>query len=157
MKKTNMMEGAPSSGNGSSRNGDDGDDTSVGGGSHAGGVAVVNDVNRDQTEAIANRENKILFGMRLIVMAVLVCSTCLLAYFVHDYLKTTEVDEFHKEFESDAAKILQSVGSSLDLTLGSVDALTVAMVSHAKATNQSWPFVSKSHVKAHVCCAVGAP
>lgn len=100
------------------------------------------DVNREQSEAIAKRETKFLFGMRLVVMAVLICSTCLLAYFVHKYLSTEEENEFHDKFESDAGKVLQAVGTSLDLTLGSVDALTVAMVSHAKATNQSWPFVS---------------
>ena len=98
--------------------------------------------NRGETEAIAKRETKILFGMRLVVMTVLICSTCLLAYFVHDYLRDTEREDFESEFDSSAQKILQSVGTSLDLTLGSVDALTVAMVSHAKATNQSWPFVS---------------
>ena len=92
-----------------------------------------------QAEAIAKRETKIVCGMRLLVLAVLVVSTALLAFFVHDYLDTAEKEEFVEEFESDATKVMQSIGLRLDLTLGSIDAMAVSAISYAKDTNQTWP------------------
>ena len=47
---------------------------------------VMEQVEKGKTEAIAKRETKIVFGMRVFVMGVLVASTVMLAYFVHHYL-----------------------------------------------------------------------
>lgn len=102
----------------------------------------VEQAEKGKAEAIANRETKVVFGMRVLVLLVLVACTVLLSYFVHDYLSTAEIDEFHEEFVSDATKVLQTFGLSLDQTLGALDAFAVATVSHARDTNQSWPFVT---------------
>ena len=97
---------------------------------------------REQSEAIAKRETRIVTGLRFVVLTVLVTSTILLAWTVHSYLSNAEQDKFHGEFESDATKVLRSIGITLDQTLGAVDAMEVSIVSHAKATNQSYPFVT---------------
>lgn len=80
--------------------------------------------------------------LRFLVLAVLVASTVLLALIVHRYLSNTEEEEFESEFQSDATKVFRSIGITLDQTLGAVDAMEVSMVSLAKTTNQSWPFVT---------------
>ena len=93
----------------------------------------------EQAEAIAKRETNIVCGMRLVVLLVLLASAFLLAFFVYHYLKSDEQNEFQEDFFADANKVLHSIGTSLDLTLGAVDALAVSMVSYAKNTNQTWP------------------
>lgn len=95
-----------------------------------------------KVEAIVKRETRVVRGMRLVVLLVLVASSVLLAIFVHSYLKTTEENAFRDEFHSDADKVLDSMSSTLKQTLGSVDALSVSMVSYAKASNATWPFVT---------------
>jgi hypothetical protein len=101
-----------------------------------------NGTTREEAEAIAKRETRVVCGLRLIVLTVLMVSTVLLAIFVHSYLSGAEQDEFHEEFESDATKVLVSIGLGIDLSLGAVDAMAVSIVSHAKTTNQTWPFVT---------------
>ena len=96
----------------------------------------------DNVEAIAKRETRVVCGLRLVVLSVLVASTILLAFGVYRYLDDAEQDAFRKEFHADATKVLQAMGARLDETLGAVDALAVSMTSHARATNQSWPFVT---------------
>lgn len=95
-----------------------------------------------KTEAIAKRETRIVCGMRLIVLLVLVASTAFLAIFVHSYLRDAEQEEFRREFTSEAKKVLESIGATIEHTLGSVDALAVAMVTYAQAANETWPCVT---------------
>lgn len=106
------------------------------------GAGKLDDNNVDEVEAIAKRETRVVCGLRLVVLTVLVASTILLAFGVHRYLDEAEQEAFHKEFHADATKVLQAMGARLDETLGAVDALAVSMTSHARATNQTWPFVT---------------
>ena len=103
---------------------------------------VTSDVHKEKAEAIAKRESNIVFGMRLVVFIVLIASTTALAIRVHKYLDNVERDEFREEFDSAATKVFQSMGTSIDLTLGAIDALAVSFISFARATNQTWPFVT---------------
>lgn len=93
----------------------------------------------DHVDAIAKRETRIVCGMRLLMVTILVVSTVLLSFYTHEYLDKTEKEAFVDEFESQANKVLQSIGSSLDLTLGTVDAMAVSMISYARDTDQKWP------------------
>ena len=97
---------------------------------------------QEKVEALSRRETRVVLFLRLLVLSVLIFSTIVLAYVVHDYLKTTEEEKFQDEFDSAANKVLTSIGSNLDLTLGAIDALAVSFLSYARATNQSWPFVT---------------
>jgi hypothetical protein len=98
----------------------------------------------EKAEAIAKRETRIVHLMRLLMFALLIVCTCLMAYFVHDYLRNAETESFEDDFTSEANKVLESIGSSVDLTLGAVDAMVVSMISYARDTNQNWP-VSPRH------------
>jgi hypothetical protein len=40
------------------------------------------------------------------------------------------------------SKILQTAGNTIDSVLGEFDSVAVSLVSHARASNQTWPFVT---------------
>lgn len=97
---------------------------------------------KERVEALSKRETRVVLTLRILVIAVLLASTGVMAWSVHNYLQTAEQDEFREEFSSAADKVLTSMGGNLDLTLGAIDAMTVSFVSYARDNNQSWPFVT---------------
>jgi hypothetical protein len=87
-------------------------------------------------------ETKLVNRYRVIVMVVLLVSTIGVAFGVYLYISQTEVHQFEKSFHDDAQKVFESIGSSLEQMLGSIDILSATVVSTAHYTNQSWPFVT---------------
>jgi hypothetical protein len=66
----------------------------------------------------------------------------IVGYFVYTYVSGSEQAEFEDDFHADAFKVFESIGKSMDVTIGAVDALVVSMVSFARYSNSSWPFVT---------------
>ena len=93
-------------------------------------------------QEIAQRETKYVYWLRFLVIFVLTTSTLVVSLLVHKYVVMTEHEDFTTRFESDATKILDSIGTTLDQTLGATDSFVVQMVSYARASNSSWPFVT---------------
>lgn len=96
----------------------------------------------DSAEAFANRESRAVSWLRLVVLAVLVTCAACTAVAVYYYTRNSEYQAFEASFVSDAAKVMEAVGATLYVSLGAVDSYVVGMVSLARATNQSWPFVT---------------
>ncbi len=69
-------------------------------------------------------------------------STVGVAVTVYRYVSTAEHTSFEGHFQDDSDKVLEAIGSTLELTLGSVDNFLVGMVSFARYTNATWPFVT---------------
>ena len=101
---------------------------------------------QEEREKIADKENRAIFYLRLVVLLVLLASAACVSVAVYRYVEDQETSEFEARFHSDANKILDAFGKSLDDTLGATDAFATKMVSHArnqkKLTNVSWPFVT---------------
>lgn len=95
-----------------------------------------------ENDGIAKQENQNVFRLRLLVITVLLLSTIGVAVGVFLYVSRSEQQSFEQSFRDDSDKILDSVGIALDLSLGSVDAFLVSLVSYARDTNASWPFVT---------------
>jgi hypothetical protein len=102
------------------------------------------DGNKEAESGIAAKESKAVRWIRLIAIAVVVLSTMGVALAVFFYMSNSERETFAYRFKSDSFKILESIGSTIDRSLGSVDAFAVNMVSSAKESNQTWPFVTLS-------------
>ena len=98
--------------------------------------------NTNQTAPIATRETKAVSQTKWIVMAVLVCSALGVALLTYRYIRWSEEDKFEENFRSSAHKTLEAIGNSIEKTLKSLDSLTVSLVSNARVTNQTWPFVT---------------
>jgi hypothetical protein len=91
---------------------------------------------------LAKKETAAVVRLKVIVVFVLVAFTTLVSTVVYFYLSSSEQEQFESQYHDDSRKVLQGMGISLDQTLGSFDGLAVALVSQARETNQSWPFVT---------------
>jgi hypothetical protein len=58
------------------------------------------------------------------------------------YNRQTQEKEFKNRFQEDATNMLASLSMSIDSTLAATDAFAVSMLAYAKATNQTYPFVT---------------
>jgi hypothetical protein len=90
----------------------------------------------------AKHKTKAVVRLRLIVGSVLLCSAAILAVSVYYYLSLSEYNQFKRQWKEDSHKILEAVGNSFDKTLGLMDEIAVSFLSIARATNQTWPFVT---------------
>jgi hypothetical protein len=93
---------------------------------------------------IATKETSAIRWIRAIVTAVVILSTLAVALSVFYYMNNTEHKRFVYRFKSDSFQILESIGSTFDRSLGSIDAFAVGLVSSVKQSNQTWPYVSLS-------------
>ena len=119
---------------------EDGDQSSYDSTTHGGSDAHPSEAK--QPEVIAQKEDKAVFWIRLVVIMVLVGSTVAVACLVYTFLSTQEQTSFAEQFESDSDKVMESVASNLDLSLSAVDAFAAGLVSYVKATNQTFPFIT---------------
>jgi hypothetical protein len=99
-------------------------------------------VNQPEREIIAKGEDTAVFRLKLLVLVILVVTTVGFAITVFLYTSDTEEDDFETQFSFDSTKIFESVGSTLDFTLGAVDSFLVGLVSFARFTNTTWPYVT---------------
>jgi hypothetical protein len=101
--------------------------------------------NKPAAEAgIGAKESKAVQWIRALAIAVIVLSTVGVALAVFYYMTNSERKTFAYRFKSDSYKILESIGSTFDRSLGSVDAFAVDQISTARQSHQTWPFVTLS-------------
>jgi hypothetical protein len=92
--------------------------------------------------SIGSNESKDIHRFKVIVMLVLLALAIVSSSCVVVFIKKAEQDRFENQFHDDALKVLESVRNSIDNTLMPMDNLAVALVSHAKARGDEWPFVT---------------
>ena len=92
--------------------------------------------------AISHEETVDVHRFKFIVLLVLLWVVLIASPWVFAFTTKTEQSQFEQKFQSDASKILEAVRMSIDNTLMPMDSLALALVSHAKAQNDTWPFVT---------------
>jgi hypothetical protein len=101
-----------------------------------------NNERKELEDRIAAKESKAVRWIRGLAIAVIALSTVGVAVAVFYYMTNVENTTFRHRFRSDSHKILESIGSTFDRSLGSVDAYAVGLVTLAKQSNQTWPYVT---------------
>jgi hypothetical protein len=96
----------------------------------------------EKEEVIAKNETKTVLRLKLVVLLVLVFSAVAVGTAVYIYTSGSEKSQFEQQFNDDSNKVLEAISSTIDKTLDSYDSLSVTLVSYARATNQTWPFVT---------------
>jgi hypothetical protein len=96
----------------------------------------------DAAAALAQRETRAIAWFRLVVLSVLVASMTGTATAIYLFLRDSEMDAFRASFINDSNNIIEAVAETLYTSLGAVDGYLVSLVSLARATNQTWPFVT---------------
>jgi hypothetical protein len=64
---------------------------------------------------------------------------CTLAVFF--YTTNSETVQFEVAFQDASSKVMDAMGKSIFKTIAAVDVFATLMVSHARSTNQTWPFI----------------
>mmetsp|Transcript_2519 Transcript_2519/g.6009 ORF Transcript_2519/g.6009 Transcript_2519/m.6009 type:complete len:729 (+) Transcript_2519:76-2262(+) len=99
---------------------------------------------QQKREEIANKESKQVFWLRILLFFVLIASAVAIVTFVYLYMSKAEEEEFKNQFQSDSTKVVESLGKTLDQTVGTTDAFIRQIVSFARHDpDNSWPFVTK--------------
>lgn len=96
----------------------------------------------DVEEVIAKKETTNVNRVRVLVVLVLVASTIGIALGVYFYTSNTETEQFEKQFHDDALKVLEETGTAFERTLSMLDLFSTTLVSDARSSNQTWPFVT---------------
>ena len=103
-------------------------------------IEEVKDERKIQEDEIAGVEiRRAVACSRVLILALLACSTIGVAFGVYFYVSSAEEQAFKDQFDEDALKVLESIGTSLDFTLGAVDSFVVNEVSYAESHNWTWP------------------
>lgn len=100
---------------------------------------------KKQEEELLNMvkgENKAVFWLRAFLMVCLLVSAIVCALLIFFYSSSEEEEAFDEQFESDSQKLFESIGTNFDLTMGAADAFMFQIISQAKSTNSTWPFVT---------------
>jgi hypothetical protein len=95
-----------------------------------------------QDTILVRKETKEVNQFKVIVLFILLISAVVVATCVNMYVKKKELSQLEEKFRTDASKVLDTVGNSIDRTLISMDSLAVDLVSYARATNSTWPCVT---------------
>jgi hypothetical protein len=106
------------------------------------GEVVAETTTATQDTILGRKETKEVYQFKIIVLFILLVSAVVVATLVHTYVNKKEQSQFAEKFRTDAAKVLDTVGNSIDRTLISMDNLAVDLVSYARATNSTWPCVT---------------
>jgi hypothetical protein len=91
---------------------------------------------------IGKKASEDVYQFKVIVVLILLVSAVVVATCVNIFVKKKEQSQFAEKFRTDAIKILDTVGNSIDRTLIPMDSLAVDLVSYARATNLTWPCVT---------------
>jgi class 3 adenylate cyclase len=94
---------------------------------------------------LARHENRIVAWTKAVVFVVLLTSTVVVCLSVARYIRADQKQDFELAFAADSAKLLDSFQDSIEQTLEAVDTLSVAITSHALASNSVFPNVTLPH------------
>jgi hypothetical protein len=110
---------------------------------NANGLAASSRKEKGSHDRIGRQEDKTVTYLKVLVLLVLVVSAIGVSVAVYKYMANKEASEFEHQFDSDAHKVLESLGNGLDGMLGATDATGVKIVSHVRRTpGMEWPFVT---------------
>ena len=90
---------------------------------------------------VSKNETKWVTQLKLLVLLILVLSAITVGCGVFFYIRGSETSKFHENFTSDAIKIFEAIGSGIENSFAILDTMSTTLVSHARSTNQTWPFV----------------
>ena len=103
----------------------------------------------EEEPVLAKRETKDVFRLKILVLVFLALCTSGVACLVYFYTENQEVYQFETQFHSDANKVLDAIGDGVETTFGALDIMATMMISHAKSSNDEWPFVTLPNFANH--------
>ena len=93
-------------------------------------------------DRIAVSETRLVVLLRCALVIILVALTLLVSLFVYRMTKHDERDRFENFVHEQSSRIVESINHSVSMRLGAINAMATAITSHARATQQVFPFVT---------------
>ncbi|CAJ1943563.1 unnamed protein product [Cylindrotheca closterium] len=103
---------------------------------------------RSATIIAGNKETKALKSIRLVSIFFLFCAIPI-AIAIFMYTKNNEREEFESQYIEFANKVLESIGTTLENSFGSLDNLATSVVAAAHAANQTFPNIRVANFGIH--------
>ena len=97
---------------------------------------------QQERQALAKKENEIIFWLRLAVFAILILTNIVVAAGVYLYTQNDQQDEFNDQFQAHASKVLETFHATVERKIQALDALSVTYTSFAAKTNATFPNVT---------------
>jgi hypothetical protein len=97
---------------------------------------------KSKEKALAKKETKTVRRLKVALLVLLAVFAVGVAVAVNFYVRNSEMAEFESNFKGRAVKVLATLGVNLDSTMQSADTFVTNIMSHARDTNQKWPFVT---------------
>ena len=97
---------------------------------------------RQKEQEVSRKEERKVVRMRIFLALVLVVSTVVCAFGVHRFVRHSERTDFRIHYDHAARKVLDTVGKTIDTTMGATDSMAVSMASFAAHMNLQWPYVT---------------
>lgn len=91
---------------------------------------------------IAAKENAAIFRFKMLILGILCMCAIGVSVLVYTYLNGAENEDFDRIYESYATQMFDSVGTQLEQNLATMDSFALALVSHARFSNTTFPFVT---------------
>jgi class 3 adenylate cyclase len=94
-----------------------------------------------ERETLARRENRVVFRMKMAVILVLLLTSAYVCVGVYFTIRGGEQQNFHDAFLADAGKVVDAFYQGLQNQIEALDALSVAITSHAVESGAPFPNV----------------
>ena len=104
--------------------------------------APENEEDTPMAKTISKKATKQVMHLKILVIAILIISASSLATCAYVFINKSETQQFESKFASDAHKVFEAIGSSIDKTLGLMDSVAVTMISTARDKGDIWPNVT---------------
>ena len=97
--------------------------------------------------SLAKEETKTVRKLRLLVIAVLIIITAVVAVLIYLFVKNNETSEFEDEFEARGNKLVNGFRDDSFQKMQALESLSLSLTTYAVGDNATWPFVTvpKSH------------
>jgi hypothetical protein len=94
------------------------------------------------SNGLSKRDTKRVMYLKLLVILILIASATIISVVVYLYITRSETKQFEAKFQNDADKIVSAISTSMQRTLGALNAIAVTFVSYAYDQGMEWPFVT---------------
>jgi hypothetical protein len=95
-----------------------------------------------ERQTIGRQETAAVSRLRVVVLGVLLLTAILVSLGVFFYTRNDETQDFVSQFDAQAARVIDQFHANMERTLQTMDGMSVATTSFAKATGQTFPNVT---------------
>jgi hypothetical protein len=93
-------------------------------------------------ESIGASATRTLVKLKIAVLLFMVATAVGVSVLVYKHISQVEQDALEEQFGECASNVFHEVGEGLNQALGALDAFVVNLVSFARYSNSSWPYVT---------------